>query len=244
MLRGAYRLVDARGEPGWDPEVNAVSLFAAGVTVPEAITAQRALRERGILASVFAVTSPDRLYRGLRDARPYLEDLVSADEEGVPVVSVLDGHSHALAFIGAALGCRSRRSAWTTSVSPGRAAICIGTTGSTRPPSRGRRRSCWAGYNSLNPMSTLTDSRKRDLRRELESIVGPGAVLSDPDELMVYESDGLTLFRALADFVVFPTSAQHVSAVVKLANRENLPFVARGAAPGSRADACPPRAAS
>ena len=104
VLRGAYRLVDARGEPGWDPEANAVSIFSAGVTVPEAVAAGRALRERGILASVFAVTSPDRLYRGLRDPRPYLEDLVSADEEGVPVVSVLDGHSHALAFIGAALG--------------------------------------------------------------------------------------------------------------------------------------------
>src|SRR5438132_13141280 len=81
-------------------------------------------------------------------------------------------------------------------------------------------------------MPTLTDSRKLELRRELETIVGRGAVLSDPDELMVYESDGLTLFRALADFVVFPTSAQHVSAVVKLANRENLPFVARGAGTG------------
>jgi pyruvate dehydrogenase E1 component len=104
VLRGAYRLVDARGEPGWDPETNAVSLFAAGVTVPEAVHAARALRERGVLASVFAVTSPDRLYRGLREPRPYLETLVSADEEGVPVVSVLDGHSHALAFIGAALG--------------------------------------------------------------------------------------------------------------------------------------------
>src|SRR5437870_13507961 len=81
-------------------------------------------------------------------------------------------------------------------------------------------------------MPTLTDSRKLELRRELETIVGRGAVLSDPDELMVYESDGLTLFRALADFVVFPTSAQHVSAVVKLANRENLPFVASGAGTG------------
>jgi pyruvate dehydrogenase E1 component len=30
--------------------------------------------------------------------------LVSADEEDVPVVSVLDGHSHALAFLGGALG--------------------------------------------------------------------------------------------------------------------------------------------
>ena len=28
VLRGAYRLVDARGEPGWDPETNAVHLFA------------------------------------------------------------------------------------------------------------------------------------------------------------------------------------------------------------------------
>ena len=104
VLRGAYRLVDARGEPGWDPDTNAVNIFAAGVTVPEAIQAARALRARGVLASVFAVTSADRLYRGLREPRPYVEDLVSAEEEGVPVVSVLDGHSHALAFVGAALG--------------------------------------------------------------------------------------------------------------------------------------------
>ena len=81
-------------------------------------------------------------------------------------------------------------------------------------------------------MATLTAERKAALRRELEAIVGRGGVLSDPDELLVYESDGLTLFRALADFVVFPTSAEHVSAVVRLANREALPFVARGAGTG------------
>src|SRR5512145_626407 len=81
-------------------------------------------------------------------------------------------------------------------------------------------------------MATLTASGKHALRQELEALVGPGAVLSDPDELLVYESDGLTLFRALADFVVFPTSAEHVSAIVKLANREELPFVARGAGNG------------
>jgi len=104
VLRGAYRLVDSRSEPGWDPDTNAVSLFAAGVAVSEAVAAERALRERGVLASVFVVTSPDRLYRDLKAPRPLLEELVSAEEEGVPVVSVLDGHSHALAFIGAALG--------------------------------------------------------------------------------------------------------------------------------------------
>src|SRR5437879_10626346 len=81
-------------------------------------------------------------------------------------------------------------------------------------------------------MATLTAARKPVLRRELETIVGPGAVLSDPEELLVYESDGLTLFRALADFVVFPTSAEHVAAVVRLANRAELPFVARGAGTG------------
>ena len=104
VLRGAYRLVDARREAGWDPDGNAVSIFAAGVMVPEAVRAGRALRERGVLASVFVVTSADRLYRDVRDPRPYLEELVSSEEEGVPVISVLDGHSHALAFLGAALG--------------------------------------------------------------------------------------------------------------------------------------------
>jgi len=104
VLQGGYRLIDARAEPGWDPEVNAIHLFATGVMVPEAVAAARELRARGVLASVFVVTSPDLLYRGLREPRPYLEALVTPDEEGVPVVSVLDGHSHALAFIGGALG--------------------------------------------------------------------------------------------------------------------------------------------
>jgi pyruvate dehydrogenase E1 component len=104
VLRGGYRLVDARGAPGWDPEGNAVHVFAAGAMVPEAVEAARQLRADGVLTSVFAVTSPDLLYRGLREPRPWLETLVSAEEEGVPVVSVLDGHSHALAFIGSALG--------------------------------------------------------------------------------------------------------------------------------------------
>src|SRR5438445_2497054 len=81
-------------------------------------------------------------------------------------------------------------------------------------------------------MATLTTDRKSALRRELEAIVGPGGVLSEPDELIVYESDWLTLFRALADFVVFPTSAEHVAALVRVANREAMPFVARGAGTG------------
>jgi pyruvate dehydrogenase E1 component len=104
VLRGAYRLVDARGEPGYDPEVNAAQIFAAGAMVPEAVEAARALREQGVFANVFAVTSPDLLYRDARGSAAYLRELVGGRDQYVPVVSVLDGHSHTLAFIGGALG--------------------------------------------------------------------------------------------------------------------------------------------
>jgi pyruvate dehydrogenase E1 component len=103
VLRGGYRLHDAREAKGYAID-RAVHIFAAGVMVGEALEAARALAARGIFANVFVVTSPDRLYRGLRAPRPWLETLVGADEEDVPVVSVLDGHSHALGFIGGALG--------------------------------------------------------------------------------------------------------------------------------------------
>ena len=103
VLAGGYRLIDARTAPGWSAD-NAVHLFATGVTVPAAVAAAARLAERGAGASVFVVTSPDRLYRGLRAPRPYIETLVGPDEEEVPVVSVIDGHSHALAFLGGALG--------------------------------------------------------------------------------------------------------------------------------------------
>jgi glycolate oxidase len=81
-------------------------------------------------------------------------------------------------------------------------------------------------------MATLDHARKSALRRELEAMLGRPAVLADPDELLTYESDGLTLFRALADFVVFPTSTEQVAGIVRLAAREGLPFVARGAGTG------------
>jgi glycolate oxidase len=81
-------------------------------------------------------------------------------------------------------------------------------------------------------MPPLSASDTRRLRAQLEAIVGPGAVVTDPSELLVYESDGLTIFRASADAIVFPTTTGEVAACVKLANAEGLPFVARGAGTG------------
>ena len=102
VLEGGYRLVD-RGRPD-------VTLWATGVMVPEAVEAGGLLEADGIRANVFAITSPDLLYRGYVAARKggeagsHLETLVRDDEVQAPVVSVLDGHSHALGFLGSALG--------------------------------------------------------------------------------------------------------------------------------------------
>ncbi len=102
VLEGGYRLVD-RGRPD-------VTLWATGVMVAEAVEAGGLLEADGIRANVFAITSPDLLYRGYVAARKggeatsHLETLVRDDEAQAPVVTVLDGHSHALGFLGSALG--------------------------------------------------------------------------------------------------------------------------------------------
>ena len=62
-------------------------------------------------------------------------------------------------------------------------------------------------------MSSLSGLARAGLRSALEAIVGPDGVLTEPDELMVFESDGLTMFRATADAVVFPRTTEEVAAV-------------------------------
>ena len=67
---------------------------------------------------------------------------------------------------------------------------------------------------------------------ELASIVGSEHVITDPTSLSVYECDGATVFKALPDVVVFPTTTQEISTIVKVANKHSVPFVARGAGTG------------
>jgi len=93
-------------------------------------------------------------------------------------------------------------------------------------------------------MSSIDPGRKAGLRRELESLLGKGAVLSDPEELLVYESDGLTLFQALADFVVFQLPWSRCRRWYGSANRESLPFVAARRGHGLSGGCLPPRAGS
>jgi glycolate oxidase len=81
-------------------------------------------------------------------------------------------------------------------------------------------------------MPVLSDRDRRRLRDAFAAIVGADGVLAEPAELLVYESDGLTILRARADVVVFPRSTDQVATCVRRANAEGLPFVARGAGTG------------
>lgn len=69
------------------------------------------------------------------------------------------------------------------------------------------------------------------LIRELVSLLGPDAVLSHPDDLLLYEYDGSVELGA-PECIVFPSSTQQVAEIVRLANRYETPLVGRGAGTG------------
>src|ERR671924_705156 len=73
---------------------------------------------------------------------------------------------------------------------------------------------------------------KRQFLQELTTIVASSQLLSEPDDLLVYECDGHTLDKAPPSAVLFPSTTEQVVAIVKLANKYGLPFVARGAGTG------------
>ncbi len=64
---------------------------------------------------------------------------------------------------------------------------------------------------------------------ELKEIVGTEDVLWKRADLQTYEYDGY-VERSLPDAVVFVESTDEVASVVRLAHRENIPFVPRGCA--------------
>jgi glycolate oxidase subunit GlcD len=71
-----------------------------------------------------------------------------------------------------------------------------------------------------------------DLVAALRGIVGADGCLSRPEELLVYECDGLTLERAMPSAVVFPRSSEQVQRVVRACRGAGVAFVPRGAGTG------------
>jgi FAD/FMN-containing dehydrogenase len=66
----------------------------------------------------------------------------------------------------------------------------------------------------------------------LRSVVGDDACLTRPEELLVYECDGLTLHAHRPGAVVLPRTRDEVVGVVEACRRAGVPFVARGAGTG------------
>src|SRR5579862_523565 len=76
---------------------------------------------------------------------------------------------------------------------------------------------------------------------QLQSICGPGNVITDPLELRTYECDGLTSHRSVPALVVLPATASEVAAVVAACAAARVPFVARGSGTGLSGGALPHR---
>ena len=64
-------------------------------------------------------------------------------------------------------------------------------------------------------------------------------MITEPEQLRVYDCDGLTGWRAMPELVVLPGSTAEVQGVVRICAREGLPFVARGAGTGLSGGALP-----
>jgi pyruvate dehydrogenase E1 component len=97
VVAGAYPL---RRHP--DP---VVTICAMGAVVPEALAAADRLDGLGLGADVVCVTSPGLLFeaqqarRGRGDAPAWILDAVFGERRARPMVTVLDGHPHTLAFL-------------------------------------------------------------------------------------------------------------------------------------------------
>jgi glycolate oxidase subunit GlcD len=71
-----------------------------------------------------------------------------------------------------------------------------------------------------------------ELIAELREILGPGGLLSRPEELFVYEADGLTHHSARPRAVALPRDKTEVARVVRACRAHGVPFVPRGAGTG------------
>jgi glycolate oxidase len=76
-------------------------------------------------------------------------------------------------------------------------------------------------------------------RYELWNALGGRYVITEPEQLRVYECDGLTGHRAMPELVVLPGSTEEVQTVVRACHRAGIPFVARGAGTGLSGGATP-----
>ena len=70
-------------------------------------------------------------------------------------------------------------------------------------------------------------SRKDKIASDLSSIINSNNVLSSPDELRPFETDGLTAYRQIPLLVVMPETVDEVSRILKYCNENKIKVVPR-----------------
>src|SRR5688572_6991934 len=74
---------------------------------------------------------------------------------------------------------------------------------------------------------------------QFKDAVGPEAVLTEAVQLVTYECDALPHLRSVPELVLLPRSVADVQAIVRICNKEGVPFVARGHGTGLSGGALP-----
>src|SRR4030095_13879233 len=72
----------------------------------------------------------------------------------------------------------------------------------------------------------------RAVAKKLRAALGDKHVLTDRNELFVYEADALTIHKHLPSAVCIPGTAEEVAAAAKILAAERIPFAPRGAGTG------------
>ena len=108
-VAGGYRITDH------EPSQEQVTLVGVGAMMTEVLEAAQVLQAKGITAGVVCLTSPDLLFRSFQ-ARGSASASTASDiaqrlfptEPPSPIVTVMDGHPHTLAFLAGLRGDRIR----------------------------------------------------------------------------------------------------------------------------------------
>jgi pyruvate dehydrogenase E1 component len=107
VVAGGYALHRAEHVPD-------VTLVAVGAAVPETLHAGGRLTQLGKRCDVLCVTSPDLLFRAVQaragsgEAADWVLDSLFPGDRPAPLVTVIDGHPHTLAFLAAYTRQRAR----------------------------------------------------------------------------------------------------------------------------------------
>ena len=116
VIAGGYRLIESAAAPDLPAGAPVVNVVAMGSVVTEAAKAVRFLIDEEVAANLIVVSSAERLaaeVHGRRsaairdhvgDGPGHLETLFPAPHRRAPMVTVLDGASHALSFVGSVFG--------------------------------------------------------------------------------------------------------------------------------------------